>query len=48
MYWQKYNMNMGEMYSEVSSQKCGSTKEADSTATDEASERKCCQTRELP
>ena len=41
-------MNMGEMYSEVSSQNCGSTKEADGVATNEASERKCCQTQELP
>lgn len=41
-------MNMGEMYSEVSSQKRGSTKEADGAGANEASERKCCQTQELP
>lgn len=39
---------MGEIYFEVPSQSCESTKEADGAATDETSERKCCQTQELP
>lgn len=36
----KYDMSMGEIYSEVASQSWGSTKEADGEATDEASGRK--------
>lgn len=35
----KYNLSMGEIYFEVASQSCESTKEADGAATNEATER---------
>lgn len=44
----KYNKSRGEIYFEVASQSCESTKEADGAATNETLEGKCCQTQELP